>query len=71
MPSRLPQARADAAAIAHLAGPLLVNNLATAGMVTADTVMAGWLFLSFMPREHPPVVRGCWDGSNPPRPCIS
>lgn len=43
MPTRLPQARADAAAIAHLAGPLLVNNLATAGMVTADTVMAGWL----------------------------
>ena len=39
----LPQARADAAAIAHLAGPLLINNIATAGMVTADTVMAGWL----------------------------
>lgn len=43
MPPSLPQARSDAAAIARLAGPLLVNNLATAGMVTADTVMAGWL----------------------------
>jgi|JRYD01.1.fsa_nt_gb MATE family multidrug resistance protein len=43
MPSRLSRARADAASIAHLALPLLINNLATAGMVTADTVMAGWL----------------------------
>ncbi|MCW5571308.1 MAG: MATE family efflux transporter, partial [Steroidobacteraceae bacterium] len=43
MPPRSSRARADAAAIAQLAGPLLVNNLATAGMVTADTVMAGWL----------------------------
>ncbi|MGE0582185.1 MAG: MATE family efflux transporter [Steroidobacteraceae bacterium] len=43
MPPRLPPARADAAAIAQLALPLLINNLATAGMVTADTVMAGWL----------------------------
>jgi len=40
---RLPHTRADAGAIARLAGPLLINNLATAGMVTADTVMAGWL----------------------------
>lgn len=43
MPKGPPQVRVDAAAIAHLAGPLLINNIATAGMVTADTVMAGWL----------------------------
>jgi MATE family multidrug resistance protein len=36
-------ARADARAIARLAGPLLVNNLSTAGMSFADTVMAGQL----------------------------
>lgn len=35
--------RADAAQILRLSGPLLVNNLATAGMTTADTVMAGRL----------------------------
>ncbi len=35
--------RHDAATILRLAGPLLVNNLATAGMTTADTVMAGRL----------------------------
>lgn len=37
------RARADAVSIAQLAGPLLVNNLATAGMGFADTVMAGHL----------------------------
>lgn len=37
------RASADARAIARLAGPLLVNNLATAGMLFADTVMAGRL----------------------------
>ena len=44
MPS-LPRARrrADVAQILRLSGPLLVNNLATAGMTTADTVMAGRL----------------------------
>ncbi len=35
--------RDDAAQILRLSGPLLVNNLATAGMTTADTVMAGRL----------------------------
>ncbi|MCU0758921.1 MAG: MATE family efflux transporter [Steroidobacteraceae bacterium] len=35
--------RADATNILRLSGPLLVNNLATAGMTTADTVMAGRL----------------------------
>jgi multidrug resistance protein, MATE family len=37
------RARADASTIARLAGPLLVNNLATAGMGFTDTVMAGQL----------------------------
>jgi MATE family multidrug resistance protein len=35
--------RADALQILRLSGPLIVNNLATAGMTTADTVMAGRL----------------------------
>lgn len=35
--------RADAVQILRLSVPLLVNNLATAGMSTADTVMAGRL----------------------------
>lgn len=35
--------RAHAAAIARLSGPLLINNLATAGMMAADTIMAGQL----------------------------
>jgi multidrug resistance protein, MATE family len=37
------RACADAAAIARLAGPLLVNNLATVGMLFTDTVMTGRL----------------------------
>lgn len=41
--SFLARARADAGAIARLAGPLLVNNLAIAGMLFTDTVMAGRL----------------------------
>lgn len=36
-------AREDARAIVRLGGPLLVNNLSTAGMSFADTVMAGQL----------------------------
>jgi multidrug resistance protein, MATE family len=41
--SFFPRAREDASAIARFAGPLLVNNLATAGMLFTDTVMAGRL----------------------------
>lgn len=37
------RARADASRIARLAAPLLVNNLASAGMSFTDTVMAGQL----------------------------
>jgi MATE family multidrug resistance protein len=37
------RAHADASRIAWLAGPLLINNLATAGMTFTDTVMAGRL----------------------------
>jgi multidrug resistance protein, MATE family len=37
------RARADASRIARLAAPLLVNNLASAGMSFTDTVMAGRL----------------------------
>lgn len=36
-------ARADAKVILRLAVPLLINNLASAGMTTADTIMAGRL----------------------------
>jgi MATE family multidrug resistance protein len=39
----LPRIRHHARTIARLAGPLIVNNLATAGMMTADTIMAGRL----------------------------
>lgn len=35
--------RLDAATIGRLSAPLIVTNLATAGMTTADTIMAGWL----------------------------
>ncbi len=35
--------RIHVAEIARLSGPLLVNNLATAGMMAADTIMAGQL----------------------------
>lgn len=35
--------RADARSILRLCGPLIINNLATAGMMTADTVMSGQL----------------------------
>jgi multidrug resistance protein, MATE family len=43
-PDRLSlRARGHGEAIARLAGPLLINNLAMAGMATADTVMAGQL----------------------------
>jgi MATE family multidrug resistance protein len=41
--SRLGPYRHHASAIARLSGPLLVNNLATAGMMAADTIMAGQL----------------------------
>lgn len=37
------RARGDARAILRLGGPLIVNNLANAGMTFADTVMAGQL----------------------------
>jgi len=43
MPAMPAAVRSDAAKIVQLAGPLLINNVATAGMVTADTIMAGWL----------------------------
>ena len=33
----------DALAILRLGGPLIINNLASAGMTFADTVMAGQL----------------------------
>lgn len=42
-PTPVQRALSDLGAIATLAVPLLVNNLATAGMTTADTIMAGWL----------------------------
>jgi MATE family multidrug resistance protein len=35
--------RGDATLITRFAGPLLINNLATAGMLSADTIMAGRL----------------------------
>jgi MATE family multidrug resistance protein len=35
--------RDDASIIARFAGPLLINNLGTAGMLSADTIMAGRL----------------------------
>ena len=37
------ESRADAATMLRLAIPLLINNLASAGMTTTDTVMAGHL----------------------------
>lgn len=40
---RSPSLRRDAATIARLAVPLLVNNIATVGMAFTDTVMAGRL----------------------------
>lgn len=40
---RFARVRQHGEAIARLAGPLMINNLATAGMMTADTVMAGRL----------------------------
>ncbi len=40
---RWPQARQDGARILRLAGPLILSNLATAGMTTADTLMSGQL----------------------------
>ena len=42
-PDRGRRIRRDAGTILRFAGPLLVNNLATGGMMTADTVMAGRL----------------------------
>ncbi|MEO7773826.1 MAG: MATE family efflux transporter [Steroidobacteraceae bacterium] len=41
--SRAQRVRNDASIIARYAGPLLINNLATAGMLSADTIMAGRL----------------------------
>src|SRR5262245_19095900 len=43
MSTRFDRATADARAILRLGGPLIVNNLASAGMTFADTVMAGQL----------------------------
>jgi multidrug resistance protein, MATE family len=41
--SLLQRVRGDASQIARFAGPLLINNLGTAGMLSADTIMAGRL----------------------------
>lgn len=43
IPTPRAQVVADAASIARLGGPLLINNLAAAGMSFTDTVMAGQL----------------------------
>lgn len=40
---RWPRAQRDGSRILRLAGPLILSNLATAGMMTADTLMSGRL----------------------------